>query len=119
MRRERWDEAAEYAALVRLQPSDPGARRAWAQATFNAGDYARAAELLEPALALAPDDSPSCFSTQTSSISRGRPPAPRRCSARRKPQLDAEGVPGSGARSHTMPVTETLLDVPSQAASFH
>ncbi|MEC8425799.1 MAG: sulfatase-like hydrolase/transferase, partial [Myxococcota bacterium] len=58
MRRERWDEAAaEYAALVRLQPSDPGARRAWAQATFNAGDYARAAELLEPALALAPDDS--------------------------------------------------------------
>jgi arylsulfatase A-like enzyme/Flp pilus assembly protein TadD len=53
----RWDEAAaEYAALVQLQPRDPSARRAWAQATFNAGGFEEAAEILAPALAVAPDD---------------------------------------------------------------
>jgi arylsulfatase A-like enzyme/predicted Zn-dependent protease len=57
MKRQRWDDAAaEYAALVRVQPADTRARRAWAQATFNAGDYAGAAEILGPALAAAPGD---------------------------------------------------------------
>lgn len=57
MRRQRWDDAAaEYAALLQLRPGDTRARRAWAQATFNAGDYAGAAELLGPALAAAPSD---------------------------------------------------------------
>ena len=57
MRRQRWDDAAaEYAALLQHAPGDMGVRRAWAQATFNAGDYDRAAALLGPALAApAPD----------------------------------------------------------------
>jgi arylsulfatase A-like enzyme/tetratricopeptide (TPR) repeat protein len=57
MSQKRWDEAAaEYAGLVRLAPRDIQARRAWAQAVFNGGDYAAAAAILDPALAAAPDD---------------------------------------------------------------
>jgi len=57
MRSERWDEAAaEYAALVELRPQDIQARRAWAQATFNAGDYPQSERILGPALEAAPGD---------------------------------------------------------------
>ena len=57
MSQRRWDDAAaEYASIVRLVPADPQARRAWAQAVFNGGDYAEAARILAPALEAAPDD---------------------------------------------------------------
>jgi tetratricopeptide (TPR) repeat protein len=57
MKARRWDDAAaEYAALVGLRPDDHRARRAWAQAVFNAGDYPRAEEILAPALIAAPTD---------------------------------------------------------------
>ncbi len=53
----RWDEAAaEYAAIAEQNPKDFNARRAWAQAVFNSGDYELAAKLLAPALAGAPDN---------------------------------------------------------------
>lgn len=52
-----WEQAADaYAELALLQPGDVTAQRGRAQAIFNSGDYAWAAELLAPALAAAPDD---------------------------------------------------------------
>jgi Flp pilus assembly protein TadD len=44
----RWDDAAdEYRALA-IDTRDPNARRAWAQAVFNSGDYALARDVLAP-----------------------------------------------------------------------
>jgi len=57
MTRENWPEAAaEYAYLAQTGPRDFGARRSWAQAIFNTGDYELATEILAPALAGTPDD---------------------------------------------------------------
>jgi thioredoxin-like negative regulator of GroEL len=57
MRAQRWDDAAaEYAGVVERNPKDDNARRAWAQAIFNAGDYPGAAKILAPALTRRPDD---------------------------------------------------------------
>ena len=57
MRAQRWDDAAaEYAAIVERNAKDDNARRSWAQAIFNAGDYPGAAKILAPALVRRPDD---------------------------------------------------------------
>ncbi len=57
MSQERWDEAAaEYAALVHVRPGEVPPRRAWAQATFNAGAIDDAAAILAPALAPGSED---------------------------------------------------------------
>lgn len=54
---QQWDEAAaEYSSLVSEVPEHLEARRGWAQAVFNTGDYALAAEILAPAVRLAPND---------------------------------------------------------------
>ena len=57
MKQSRWDEAAaEYRYIAEAHPDDVDARRAWAQATFNTGDYTQARDILAPALDAAPDD---------------------------------------------------------------
>jgi len=57
METSRWDEAAaEYRFLAEADASDFVARRAWAQAVFNTGDYSQADTILAPALDIAPDD---------------------------------------------------------------
>jgi predicted Zn-dependent protease len=48
MEARRWDAAAdEYRALA-VDTNDPNARRAWAQAVFNSGDYTLARDVLAP-----------------------------------------------------------------------
>ncbi len=52
-----WEEsAAEFEFVVKMRPRDALARRWWAQAVFNSGDYPGAEAILKPALAIAPDD---------------------------------------------------------------
>lgn len=54
---QKWEEAsAEYQYVAEARPRDPLSRRMWAQAVFNTGDYPGAGKILEPALAVAPDD---------------------------------------------------------------
>jgi arylsulfatase A-like enzyme/Flp pilus assembly protein TadD len=54
---QRWDEAAaEYGFVVERRPQMIEARLAWAQATFNTGDYPGAETQLAPALKQAPDN---------------------------------------------------------------
>jgi tetratricopeptide (TPR) repeat protein len=57
MKYQRWEEAAsEYGYVAQARRQDPIARRMWAQAIFNTGDYPAAEEILAPAVEFAPDD---------------------------------------------------------------
>ncbi|MBO85971.1 MAG: hypothetical protein CL927_11490 [Deltaproteobacteria bacterium] len=57
MKTERWEDASvEFSFVAKRNKRDPIARRMWAQAVFNAGDYPGAQEVLAPAVALHPDD---------------------------------------------------------------
>ena len=57
MKQQNWEEAAsEFGFVAELRPGDVLARRMWAQAIFNTGDYPSAQEILQPAVDLAPDD---------------------------------------------------------------
>ncbi len=57
MTKRNWEEAAvEYSIVVRQRPGDPIARRMWAQAIFNTGDYPGAEKALAPAVKNHPDD---------------------------------------------------------------
>jgi choline-sulfatase len=44
----RWDDAADEYRLLATDTGNPGARRAWAQAVFNSGDYVLARDVLAP-----------------------------------------------------------------------
>ena len=57
MRAQRWEDATvEFSFVSKQSKRDPVARRMWAQAVFNAGDYPGAEEILAPAVANHPDD---------------------------------------------------------------
>jgi tetratricopeptide (TPR) repeat protein len=57
MKQSNWEEAAsEFGFVSEIRPQDALARRMWAQAIFNTGDYPAARKILEPAVAYAPDD---------------------------------------------------------------
>ncbi len=95
MKQSRWDEAAaEYRYIAEAHPDDVDARRAWAQATFNTGDYTQARDILAPALDAAPDN-PDVLLLQANILDKlGRTEEGRKLyeEARRikKAQLEAE-----------------------------
>ncbi|MCB9742330.1 MAG: sulfatase-like hydrolase/transferase [Alphaproteobacteria bacterium] len=90
----RWsDAAAVFEVLARNNAKDLDARRTWAQAVFNTGDYAEAERILAEALVRAPDD-PHVMMLQANILAKtGRREEGEALQARAKERWEALGRP--------------------------